>query len=104
MVGLMRTVLLGPTLTERSRERLIGWLVDATTGRRRIRAGLPPGWRAGDKTGNGANGAANDVAIAWPPGRAPILVASYVSRAEVGDAARHAAHARVGRIVADAFA
>lgn len=104
MLGLMRTLLLGNALRPSSREKLIGWMEGATTGLRRLRAGLPPGWRAGDKTGNGANGAANDIAIAWPPERPPILIASYVSGAEVGDDARHAAHAAVGRIVAGAFA
>ena len=104
MVGLMRALLLGNVLAPASRERLAGWMENSTTGLKRLRAGLPPGWRAGDKTGNGANGAANDVAIAWPPGRPPILIASYVSGAEVGEEARHAAHAAVGRIVAAAFA
>ena len=104
MVGLMRTLLLGDLLAPGSRTRLTGWMEGATTGLRRLRYGLPPGWRAGDKTGNGANGAANDVAIAWPPGRPPILIASYMSGVEVDDAGRHAAHASVGRLVAGAFA
>jgi beta-lactamase class A len=55
------------------------WLKDSATGLARLRAGLPRDWVAGDKTGTGVNGAANDVAIAWPPGRAPILIASYLS-------------------------
>jgi beta-lactamase class A len=104
MVGLMRRLLLGNILRPASRERLIGWMEGATTGLRRLRAGLPPGWRAGDKTGNGANGAANDIAIVFPPNRPPILIASYISGAEVGDNARHAAHASVGRIVAGVLA
>lgn len=104
MVGLMQALLLGNVLTPDSREQLVEWTEGATTGLRRLRAGLPPGWRAGDKTGNGANGAANDIAIAWPPGRAPILIASYISDAEVGDSARHAAHAAVARAVVHAFA
>jgi beta-lactamase class A len=103
MLGLMQALLLGNVLTPPSRARLAGWMEGATTGLKRLRAGLPPGWRAGDKTGNGANGAANDIAIAWPPGRRPILIASYISGTEVGEAARHAAHAAVGRIVATAF-
>ena len=103
MLGLMHALLLGDVLAPASRARLAGWMEGATTGLRRLRAGLPPGWRAGDKTGNGANGAANDIAIAWPPGRPPILIASYISGAEVGDGARHAAHAMVGRIVATAL-
>lgn len=104
MLGLMQTLLLGSVLAPRSRARLAGWMESSTTGLRRLRAGLPPGWRAGDKTGNGANGAANDIAIAWPPNRPPILIASYISGAETGDSARHAAHAAVGRIVAAAVA
>ncbi|MGZ8351333.1 MAG: class A beta-lactamase [Allosphingosinicella sp.] len=104
MVGLMRTLLLGDGQTPASRARLAGWMVGATTGLQRLRAGMPADWRVGDKTGNGANGAANDLAIAWPPGRAPILIASYMSGVQVDDTARHAAHAEVGRIVAAAFA
>ena len=104
MLGLMQNLLLGNLLRPASRMRLIGWMQGATTGLRRLRAGLPPGWRAGDKTGNGANGAANDIAIAWPPDRPPILIASYMSGVEVDDNARHAAHATVGRLVAAAFA
>ena len=104
MLGLMQALLLGDALNAASRARLSGWMEGATTGLRRLRAGLPPGWRAGDKTGNGANGAANDIAIAWPPERPPILIASYISGAEVDDAARHGAHAAVGRAVASAFA
>ena len=103
MLGLMQALLLGNVLRPDSRAKLTGWMEGATTGLKRLRAGLPPGWRAGDKTGNGANGAANDIAIAWPPDRAPILIASYVSGAEVDDAARHAAHATVGRVVAGVF-
>jgi beta-lactamase class A len=104
MLGLMRALLLGDALAAGSRARLAGWMEGATTGRRRLRAGLPPGWRAGDTTGNGANGAANDIAIAWPPERPPILIASYISGTELDDARRHAAHASVGRVVAAAFA
>lgn len=104
MLQLMRTLLLGDVLTPSSRTRLIGWMERCTTGLRRLRDGLPPHWRAGDKTGTGANGAANDVAITWPPQRPPILIASYMSNSEVDDSARHAAHAAVGRMVAGAFA
>ena len=44
-----------------------------------LRAGLPQGWRAGDKTGTGLDEGVpdriNDVAIFWPPGHAPVVVA-----------------------------
>lgn len=101
MLSFMRAVLVGPALSPVSRERLVGWMVACTTGARRLRAGLPAGWRAGDKTGTGERGAHNDIAIAWPePGRAPILIASYVDAPHASDEARNAAHAAVGRLVA----
>ncbi len=43
------------------------WLLANQTGASRLRAGVPPGWRVGDKTGTGNHGTTNDVAIVWPP-------------------------------------
>lgn len=90
-------------LSQSSREKLIGWMIESPTGRERLRAGLPSDWRVGDKTGtwNGATNATNDVAIAWPPGRAPIVIASYLSASTVEPRDRNAAHAEIARIVAE---
>jgi beta-lactamase class A len=104
MAGLMRSLLLGDVLSQPSRALLVAWMKGATTGSKRLRAGLPPGWPVGDKTGTGANGAHNDVAITWPPGRAPLIIASYISGGDVGGSVRNAAHASVARLVAEAFA
>jgi beta-lactamase class A len=104
MLGLMNAILLGDVLRADSRTRLLGWMERASTGMQRLRAGFPDDWRIGHKTGTGANGAANDVAIAWPPNRRPILVASYLAGGNVDAAARDAVHAEVARTVADAFA
>jgi beta-lactamase class A len=103
MVGLLRAMLLGDALNAASRARLIGWMEAATTGRDRLRAGLPAGWRAGDKTGTAGN-FNNDLAIAFPPGRPPVLIASFVDAPAADHAGRNAAHAAVGRLVARAFA
>jgi beta-lactamase class A len=105
MAHTMQTILLGDdVLSAASRERLIGWMKQATTGLARLRAGLPEDWIAGDKTGTGANGAANDVAIAWPPGRKPILIASYLSASGASSDALNAAHARIGAAIAERMA
>ena len=48
-------------------------------------------------------GAVNDVAIALPSGRAPILVASYLSDGDAGLPALTAAQADIGRLVARGF-
>lgn len=103
MLDTMQHLLLGDALSPASRERLNGWLVETATGRARLRAGLPDGWTVGDKTGTGKNGAANDVAIAWPPGRPPILVASYLSGSDAAGITLNAAHTRVARTVAQAL-
>ncbi len=102
MVGLMKAVLCGDVLKSASRERLIEMLVACETGKKRLRAGLPSDWTVGDKTGTGANYAVNDVAIAIPPGRAPVLVAVYMSEGKAADdgAIHERGHAAVGRIVA----
>lgn len=82
MARLTARILTGDALAPASRERLIGWMVATRSGQRRLRAGLPPDWRAGDKTGSSWNETVmvdkiNDVAIVWPPGRAPLIVAAY---------------------------
>lgn len=97
-------ILLGRVLSDESREKLTGWMKNCRTGVARLRKGLPMDWIAGDKTGTGDNGAANDVAIIWPPKRAPILVASYLSGSSCPAGALDDAHARIGGIVAAAFA
>ena len=103
MIGLMRVLLLGDLLRPASRARLIGWMEGATTGLHRLRAGIPAGWRVGDKTGNGANGSANDLAIAWPPRRLPIMIASYLSGGTADAATRDAIHAEAARRIVAAF-
>lgn len=105
MLGSMERLLLGGALSEASRIRLTGWMIECRTGRTRLRAGLPKGWRAGDKTGTSDRslGSNNDVAIIWPPRRKPVLVTSYLTRAKVHDEAAHAIHAQVARAVVSAI-
>jgi beta-lactamase class A len=103
MVATMRKVLLGDALTPASRARLIGWLKQSTPGLGRLRAGFPATWQAGDKTGTGSNGAINDLAIAWPPARGPVLVACYMSGSTRDTDTLSAAHKQIGGLVAGAF-
>jgi beta-lactamase class A len=104
MLANLRDVLLGDTLSAVSRKLLADWMIAATTGLTRLRAGLPPGWKAGDKTGSGAAGALNDIAILWPPaGRAPVLVCAYTDGNKAGNAAQDHALADIGKIIAERF-
>lgn len=104
MASLMRQLLVGDRLSAASRERLLGWLRACETGKDRLRAGLPPGWTVADKTGSGERGSVNDVAIVWPPGRPPILIAAYLSDGDAGVETLARAHAEIGRLVAQELA
>jgi beta-lactamase class A len=103
MVDSMQKLLLGDALSAAGRARLTGWMEASTTGTNRLRAGMPAGWRAGDKTGTGDNGAAGDVGIFWPPGKAAILIAAYVMGGKATTEERERAIAEVGRLVAGAL-
>jgi beta-lactamase class A len=104
MVSVMRAVLCGEVLSRTSRERLLGLMNTCETGNKRLRAGLPKGWTVGDKTGTGARGACNDVAIAVPPGRAPILIAAYLSDGSASDEKREAAHVAIAKLAVEHLA
>jgi beta-lactamase class A len=100
-VGLLRTCLIGDALSASGREQLGRWLEASQTDGEKLRAGLPPGWRLGSKTGSGRHGSTNDVGIFWPPQRPPVLVAVYITNTSASEADRNAAIAAVAqRVVA----
>ncbi|KOG45002.1 class A beta-lactamase [Streptomyces decoyicus] len=76
----LRGFVLGDVLPEGRRQLLTGWLRGNTTGGPYIRAGVPSGWKVGDKTGNGGYGTRNDIAIVWPASGAPVVVAVLSDR------------------------
>ena len=96
-------ILLGSELSVGSRQHLQAWLLACKTDAKRLRAGLPPSWRMGDKTGSGENGTANTLAILFPPQGAPLLAGVYLTASEAPQAERDAVHAEVGRIIVEAF-
>lgn len=80
----LRTLVLSDLLPAPRRGMLTDWLVGNTTGGPYIRAGVPTGWKVGDKTGNGQHGTRNDIAVAWSPARAPVLIAVMSDRPAPG--------------------
>ncbi|WP_084529950.1 class A beta-lactamase [Nocardia crassostreae] len=97
LVSDYRKLVLGDLLGQAERKRLQDWLIASTTGGKRIRAAMPGHWVVGDKTGSPAYGSALDVAIAWPPNSAPIVIAVLTTKPQqdakpdndlVADAAR----------------
>jgi beta-lactamase class A len=107
MAQTVARLLTGDVLAPASRDRLAGWMRLTKRGTRRLRAGLPADWRAGDKPGTaqarGMTDKVNDIAVAWPPSQAPLVVTAYYDSARAtGDtqAADEALLADVGRIAA----
>jgi beta-lactamase class A len=103
MLADMTRIFTGDVLSGSSRRQLEDWLQHNKTGAAMIRAGVPRDWIIGDKTGRGANGATNDIAIMRPPDRAPVLLAIYSvgSTATADDGA--AAIAEAAKIVTESL-
>lgn len=100
MLNDLGVLLLQNALTPASRTLLTELLVKSQTGTAKLRAGLPTAWKAGDKTGMGEHGSTCDVAIAWPPGRQPLLIAAYLTDSTAELAERNKVLSEVARLVA----
>ncbi|MFK3971706.1 class A beta-lactamase [Pseudomonas sp. NPDC087358] len=100
MLHSLRRLVLGDVLSGASRDQLRAWLVSNKTGDQKLRAGVPEGWRVGDKTGSGANNASHDVAVIWPPDRAPLIVTVYYTDAKASSDQINAVIAQIGRLAA----
>lgn len=107
MAATLAEILFGETLIPPARATLLGWMRETASGKRRIRAGLPAGWDAGDKTGTGLPqdiaGTYADIAFAIPPGRAPLIMTAYYNPPaphQDVDPAAEKVHARAGACAA----
>lgn len=100
MLVSLERLLVGNLLSAPLRGLLNAWMFGSRTGDAKIRAGLPPGWICGDRSGAAGFGTSNDVATIWPPGGRPMLVAAYLTESSASAAERDAALAAVGRAVA----
>jgi beta-lactamase class A len=103
MLENLRTLLFGNALSAAAKDQLTTWLLGNRTGDTRLRAGLPSGWRVGDKTGSGQRGTANDVGVIWPPGRDPVIASIYLTGSSGSDDERNATIAAVGHAIATAL-
>ncbi|WP_327381249.1 class A beta-lactamase [Streptomyces sp. NBC_01207] len=95
---------LGDALDAGDREQLNRWLLSNTTSGDRLRAGLPKDWAVGDKTGAGSYGTNNNVGIAWPPGRPPLVLAILSTMPEAAAPRDNTLIARTAKLLADTLA
>jgi beta-lactamase class A len=70
------------TLGAPQQSQLIDWMTGNATGAELIRAGLPGDWAVADKSGGGAYGTRNDIALVWPPTGSPIVLVIMSTRPE----------------------
>jgi len=103
MARSLQSLVLGNALPSPQQKQLDEWLRGNTTGTKRIRAALPVGWNAGDKTGSGDYGTANDIAVLWPPNSQPVVIAIYHTQKEADAKWRDEIIAATARIVIDSF-
>jgi beta-lactamase class A len=102
----LQHLLLGPGLKRANQARLWADLQASRTGLQRLRAGVPnASWRVIDKTGTGARGAVNDVALVFPPGsRSPWVVVAFQSDSKASTDELSGVHADAMRGLVRAWA
>ncbi|MCM0641026.1 class A beta-lactamase [Cellulomonas wangsupingiae] len=108
LAGTYGALVLGDVLAAPERDVLTDWLVRNTTGDALVRAAARPGWTVGDKTGSGAYGTRNDVAVVWPgapgtPDGTPVVLAICTDRPDPDADRVDAPLAEAARIVLDAL-
>ncbi|WP_332362157.1 MULTISPECIES: class A beta-lactamase [Asaia] len=81
MARTLHRLIHGTLLHPHSAALLRGWMISCTTGTHRLRAGLPPHWVAGDKTGNNGKDISADIAFAAPESQAgkSVIMTAYTA-------------------------
>jgi beta-lactamase class A len=99
----LKSVLLGNVLSQRSRDKLALWMEASLTGLERLRAKLPASWLVADKTGANGEHTSNDIAVIWPAGKPPIIVAAYITQCSGPESKRAAMLAEIGQLVKESL-
>jgi beta-lactamase class A len=99
---LLRIVQNGRVLSDTSRALLVRFLVETTTGPKRLRGGLPAGTVVAHKTGSsgtlkGLTAATNDIGVMTLPDGRHLAVAVFLTDSRADDATRDRIIAAVGR-------
>ncbi|WP_394355451.1 MULTISPECIES: class A beta-lactamase [unclassified Meridianimarinicoccus] len=92
----LKALLFGDALTQASRRQLADWMIADEVADDLLRASLPDGWVIGDKTGAGGFGSRSILAVIWPDGAQPVLVAIYLTENDADMSERNAAIAGIG--------
>ena len=107
MARTVAKLIYGDVLPEAERAELKSWMIATETGLRRVRAGLPEGWVAGDKTGSsgliGTEYNYIDIGFAeGPKGQSPITYACYFRARQTADSMQPLGEltlSRIGKVI-----
>ncbi|QSB44388.1 class A beta-lactamase [Tsuneonella flava] len=106
MARTLAKILFGGGVVPQAAQTLQQWMRETQTGTKKVRAGLPAEWAAGDKTGfsgspPGMQGVSADIGFAIPSDGAPIVFATYHRATTVGPPSpmADAAMAQVGGVI-----
>lgn len=80
MANTLQKIVFGNGLTANNQQLLIYWMQGNTTGDHSIKAGLSNNYQVADKTGSGAYGTTNDIAIIWPPHQPPLIMVAFFTQ------------------------
>lgn len=95
----LRRIMLGDILPQAPRSLLRRWVADHTVADALFRAALPADWHIHDRTGAGGYGSRSIIAVLYPPDRAAIITALYITQTDATLAERNTAIARVGAAI-----
>jgi beta-lactamase class A len=95
----LATIMFGNVLSDVSRAHLKRWMLDSDITKNLLRAGLPAGWHAADKSGSGSNGTRNDVGVLYPPRAAPIVLSVFYTGSAKPISERESIIAKCAKIV-----
>lgn len=104
MASSMQKLFYGKTLSLTSKEQLKAWMFGNTTGDARLKAGFDKNWLIGDKTGTGPHGAVNDIAIVYPRGLPPFVIAVFNTGSSASAEVKNKVIADVASLVAVSLA
>jgi len=99
MVHTLKALLQGGALSDTQAQRLESWMIADRVADALFRSRLPAGWSIADKPGAGGHGSRALIAVLYPPDRAAVFAAVYVTETEASFAARNSAIADIGAAI-----
>lgn len=100
----VKNLILGNILNAPQRTLLMQWMIESTTGYKRIQSGVPRDWVVADKTGSGDYGIANDIGLVWSHVCKPIVISIYTAKQTKGATPSDAMVAQATKVIMNAFA